>query len=261
MKFKQTISLISAALFIAAGGLSFAKGAKDTNENLNEAQSVSVGTLVGPSGIPSAYLIENVSNINNATVTYEKYAAANLLLPKLIKGEVDIGFLPPNVAAKAFTTGNGSVVMLGVAGNGMLSLISTDPSITDFADLRGKTVAVAGQGATPEYVFRYILRQKGIAVGSGADEVQLDFSIPNAEIAAAVITGKVSCAVVPEPFSTVATEKSAAVRRVFNMQDEFEKACIAEGKTKASASYPMTLIVANAKFAQKNPHRHFANAD
>lgn len=249
MKQREMVSFVCAAVVILLGSPLFAKGAKDSADQKSAQKTpVTVAVLAGPSGIPSAYLVENVPSLSGAEIVYEKYAAANLLLPKLIKGEVDVGFLPPNVAAKAFTSSNGALVQLGVAGNGMISLISTDSALSRFEDLRGKTVAVAGQGATPEYVLRYILAQKGIAIGSGQDAVDLDFSIPNVEIAAAVISGKVSYAVVPEPFSTVATEKSkGAVRRVFDLQAEFSAAG-APVKT-----YPMTLIVANAQFAKQNP--------
>lgn len=228
-----------AALSLCAG--LHAAGKKDAPE------AAVIGTLNGPSGIPSAYLMDNVRELGGVPVSYETFATASQMLPKLLSGELAAGFLPPNVAAKVFTTGNGAVVSLGVAGDGMLSLISGDPSVQGIADLRGRRVAVAGQGATPEYVLRYILAKNGIPEGSGAQSVELDFSIPNNEIAAAVISGKISCAVVPEPFSTVAVAKDPSVRRVLDLQEEFIRA------GGSARDYPMTLIVGRADFVRKHP--------
>ena len=65
-----------------------------------------IGVLKGPSGIPSAYLMENFSD----NAEYEVFSGANFLLPKLIKGEVEIGFLPPNVAAKVYNANKGAAL-------------------------------------------------------------------------------------------------------------------------------------------------------
>ena len=212
--------------FILAAMATFASGAKDKAQ-------ITVGILNGPSAIPCAHLMETED------MNFKTFAAANQLLPKLINGEVDIGFLPPNVAAKAYTANKGSIVCIGVSGLGMLSLITKDKNISTVADLEGKIIAVAGSGATPEYITRYILQKNNV-------NATLDFSIPNNEIAAALISGKVDYAIVPEPFATVACTKDTSVRRALNIQSEFEK-------VGGSASYPMTLIVARKEFVQQHP--------
>lgn len=208
-------------------------------------KSIRIGVLNGPSGLPMAYEMENTKNISKIPVEYSTYAQANLLLPKLIKGEVDMGFLPPNVAAKVYNANNGALVLCAVTGNGMLSLVTKDTSIKSFEDLKGKKVCVAGQGATPEYMFRYLLSYYGIECGTEEGQVELDFSIPNPEIAAALISGKVEYALVPEPFSTVAQMKDKDVFVALDIQKEYEK-------VSGNASYPMSVLVCNAKFAKEN---------
>ncbi len=217
----------------------FAAGKKDSKT------SVTIGVLSGPSGIPAAYLMQNLQELDGKSINYQIFAAANQLLPKLLNGEIDIGFLPPNVAAKVFTANNEAIVNICTAGNGMLSLITTDTNIKSLNDLKGKKIAVAGAGATPEYLFRYILQKNDLEIGKGQDKVELDFSIPNAQIAQAVISGQISYAVVPEPFSTVATMQSSSVMRTIDLQEEFEKLTGIE-------NYPMTLIVARCDFAKQN---------
>ena len=200
------------------------------------AQSLRLGVLNGPSCIPAAYLLNE---------DVEKFAEPTALLPKMLKGEIDVGFLPANVAAKVYNSSNGAIQCVAITGNGNLSLITTDTSVESLADLKGKTVVVAGQGATPEYMFRYLLGKNGIEADT-ADGVTLDFSIPTAQIAAQLISGKIEYAVVPEPFATVAQTKSDKVFVAVDLQAEYEKFA---GKGKV---YPLTVMVVTKDFAKKN---------
>ena len=200
------------------------------------AQQLRLGVLNGPSCIPAAYLLDE---------SVEKFADPQALLPKMLKGEIDVGFMPANVAAKVYNSSNGAIQCLAITGNGNLSLITTDPEVKSLADLKGKTVAVAGQGATPEYMFRYLLDKNGIAADT-TDGVTLDYSIPTAQIAAQMISGKIAYAVVPEPFATVAQTKSDKVVVAVDLQAEYEKF---EGKGKV---YPLTVMVVTKAFAKKN---------
>jgi len=186
-----------------------------------------VGVLKGPSGIPCSWLMEN----SDKSVEFEVFASAQAELPKLLKGEIDIGFLPPNAAAKVFNAAGGKIVALGIAGNCNLFLLSKTDNLK-LEDLNGKTIVCAGQGATPEYMLKFLLAKKGVK------EYQLDFSIPNADIAAALVSGKCDYALVPEPFATVAQTKDSSVKRL-DLQSVYEEVT---GKK----TFPMTLLVANA---------------
>jgi NitT/TauT family transport system substrate-binding protein len=145
-----------------------------------------------------------------------------------------------------YNANNGAIVLAAITGEGMISLVTKDTSVTSLASLKGKRVYVAGQGATPDYMTRYLLASSGIAVGEGANAVALDFSIPSAEIAPALISGKIAYAVVPEPFSTVITSNNAAFRRAIDFQKEF--AALQNG-----ASYPISALVVRAEFARSYP--------
>ncbi|MCR5723802.1 MAG: ABC transporter substrate-binding protein [Treponema sp.] len=257
MMTKTVRAVVSAALLCAAaGGMAFARGKSDSaaasssvaGEELektapaSEGLKVRVGVLNGPSGIPAAYLIENAPDLGPAQAVFEVFASAQTELPKLIKGELDIGVLPPNVAAKVFTANNGAVVALGISGTGNLFVMSDDESLASFDGLKGKTVTCAGAGATPEYMVRYLLSKHGISADGAEPQVSLDFSVANADIPALLLTGKIHYALVPEPFASVAEMKNPAIRRALNIQNEY-------AATGGEAQFPMTLLVANAKFA------------
>ena len=206
-------------------------------------ETVRIGVLSGPSGIPMAKQMEN-DRIGDVQASYEVFAGAALLLPKLIKGEIDIGFLPPNMAAKVYNTNNKALVTAGIAGNGMLYLITKDKSIQKLSNLKSKTVTVAGQGATPDFMLRYLLSKEGISTEQ--DGITLDFSIPNAEIAPALISDRIQYALVPEPFATAAETKSSDIIRAIDIQKLYNQV------QNTKDSYPMTLIVVNNTFAQEH---------
>ena len=255
------VCLVSAVLMLMAMVV-FAGGKKEAGDVPSSEvpsagnRTINVAALNGPSGIPMAYLFENKPQVSGADFQFQVVAGADVLLPKLLKGEIDVGILPPNVAAKVFTKNNGALVVAAVMGQGMLNLITKDETIVSLADLQGKTVTVAGQGATPEYMFRYLLKSNGITIAEDgaapdANSVALDFSVPAAEIAAALLSGKIQYAVVPEPFSTVATTKDASVRRAINLQKEY--AALNEAVGKEWENYPMTVLVARKSLAETSP--------
>lgn len=211
-------------------------------------ESISLGILNGPSAIPTGYMIENVDKINGADLIVEKFANPQALLPKLIKKEVDIGFLPVNVAAKVFNSSNGAIVCCGISGNGNISLITKDKSIKRLSDLEGKKVYVAGQGATPDYLFRYLLSENQVTIAdeNNGNGVILDYSIPTNQLAAMIVSDKIEYAVVPEPFISAAQLKARNVRVALDFQKEYDKV------SEESDTYPLTVIVATKDFAENN---------
>lgn len=183
--------------------------------------------------------------IENAKITFQKYNTPQNLLPKLIKNEIDIAFLPLNVAVKTYNSSNHSIKMLCITGNGNIFLITTDQTVNKIADLQGVKITVAGQGATPDYLFRYILQENEISLKE--KEIILDYSVPNAQIPALLIAGKIDYAVVPEPFVTIAKTKSKKVRIAVDFQEEYKFF------SKKQQTYPLTVLVARKDFIQNNP--------
>ena len=146
-------------------------------------------------------------------------------------------------------SGTKTIICCAVVGLGNLSLITTDENIRRFSDLKGKKVYVAGQGATPEYMFRYLLKENNLTASGDNADVALDFSIPTAQLAAQLISGKIQYAVVPEPFATIAKSKSDKVRSALDFQKEYLEVT---GK-KAEELYPLSVMVVRADFAKENP--------
>jgi NitT/TauT family transport system substrate-binding protein len=222
--------------FLAAGVL-YARPSAETGVG-----DLTIYGIKGPSGVGMIRLFEVPPQIQGFDVKVEALAQADLMAARFISGEAKAGILPPNVAAKIASSGK-NLKAAAVVGAGMLSLLSADPGIRNIGDLRGKTVEVAGQGATPDYVFRRILLSMGLSPGT---DVNLSYSLAYPEIAQSLIAGRVSLALLPEPFATMARAGRKDLSLVGNIQEEWVRAG-------GEGNYPMTLFVVDGDFAAYHP--------
>lgn len=209
-------------------------------------QDMNIGLLNGPSCIPCAALIENTTKIDETAVNYQIFASPQDLLPKMIKKEIDIGFMPVNVAAKSYSATKQQIICVAVTGEGNLALISSDSKVNDLKKLKGKTVYVAGQGATPEYITRYLLEKADIPVDS-KDGVTLNFSIPTNQLVPQFIAGKIENVILPEPFITILEQNYKKKISKIDLQENGWKQYYIQ-------NYPMTVMVVRKEFAEENPH-------
>jgi NitT/TauT family transport system substrate-binding protein len=198
--------------------------------------------IKGSSGVGMVRLFEEPPRIPGFDVKVEALALADLMAARFISGEAKVGILPPNMAAKIASSGK-DIRAAAIIGNGMLSLLSSDTSVRGLADLRGKTVEVAGQGATPDFVFQKILEFNGLTPGR---DVSLGYSMAPPEIAQSLIAGRVSFALLPEPFAAMALAGKPDLASAADVQQEWSKA---GGKE----NFPMTLLVVDGAFASENP--------
>jgi NitT/TauT family transport system substrate-binding protein len=202
-----------------------------------------VGALKGPSGIGMVKLFEAPPTPpDGSAVRMIAVASADLMTAKLISGEYDAGVLPINVAAKLYASGI-PLELAAIVGEGMVSFLSADPSLSALADLKGKRVNVAGQGATPDYLLRSLLK------GSGIDpdkDLALDYSLPYPEAAVALASGKIAFAILPEPFATMAKMRNPKLRSGIDL------GALWTAQT-GQPNYPMTAFVVSSKLAAERP--------
>ena len=204
---------------------------------------ITVYGIKGSSGVGMIRLFENPPRVFGYDINVEALAQADLMAAKFIAGEAKIGILPPNLAAKIASSGK-NIQVAAVIGTGMLSLLSTDQNVRSFDDLKGKTVEVAGQGATPDYVFRKILLSRGI---NPDRDVRLSYALAHPEIAQALIAGRVSLALLPEPFATMARQGNSRLTVVGDIQQEWIRL-----NGGMAANYPMTVLAVDGAFAAAN---------
>jgi NitT/TauT family transport system substrate-binding protein len=210
----------------------------------NDKTTLTIYGLKGPSGVGIIRLLDSPPMISGFNIKVEALAPQpELLAARFISGEAKVGILPVNMAAKIASSGR-DLRVLAVIAEGMLSLLSSDPSVRSLGDLKGKTVEVSsGQGATPDFVFRRILTRRGIDPDR---DLTLGYALSYPEITQSLIAGKVSIALIPEPFATMALLGKPELIVAADIQNEWK---FSEG----GSNYPMTFLVADGAFASANP--------
>ena len=200
MKIKKISALIIAVIML----LSFAsctigdKTPKATNTQIN------ITMLKGPTGIGAVKLMSD----SDAGNTLNKYTFSLSSDPTdisggIVNGSIDIAACPLNLASVLYKKTNGNVQMLAINTLGTLYIVSKDPTITKLADLEGKTIVTAGQGATPEYVLNYLLEKNGLT-----DKVTVEYKSEHAEVATLALSGEADTVLLPEPNVTAVLSKS-----------------------------------------------------
>jgi NitT/TauT family transport system substrate-binding protein len=228
----RTIAAL-AGLFLAA---TFS-GAQSGNPVL-----ASVGILKGPSGIGAAWLVSDPPQTSDIAFRFLFAGSADVVTAKLVSGEIIACVLPVNVAAKLYNAGV-PLRALAVVGNGMVRFLTTDPSILGLKDIAGKEIQVAGQKATPDYLFRFLASRTGLAAGK---DYTVSYNLQYPEAALALATGKIKSAVLPEPFATQARQLSGDIREAFDLGSLWTSAS-------GRADYPMSLFVVSAAFETAHP--------
>lgn len=205
--------------------------------------TMTVGALKGPSGIGMVRLFEATpKTLDGSTYRLVAVASADLMTAKIVSGEYGAGVLPINVAAKLYESGV-ALKLAAIVGNGMVSFLCTKADIHTLTDLKGKRVFVAGQGATPDFVLRRLLR--GVGMDPDVD-VRLDYSLPYPEAAMALAGGTIGYAVLPEPFTTMARLASPSLLSPLDI------GALWKSQT-GQADYPMTAFVVSSKLARESP--------
>ena len=212
---KLTSLLLSAALLV--GMLACGASAK-TNT------TVRVAGLKGPTTMGLVNLLAMEKN-GTASQNYDLqlYGAADEVVPKLIKGEVDIAAIPANLAATLYQKTSGGIQVMAVNTLGVLYVVEKGDTVHRFADLKGRTILSTGKGTTPEYVLRYLLRKNGIDPDK---DVKIEYYSEASEVTAQMAaTKKDAIAVLPQPYVTAAQMKDSSLRVVLDLTKEWNKVC------------------------------------
>ena len=209
-------------------------------------QNIRVATLSGTTGLAMVKLMEKPS-IGGVPVTFDVYNNPNLVMAKLIAGEVDIAGLPTNMAAILYNKGVG--IQLGaIVGWGVMYVVSSDPAIKKWSDLKGKEVYVASKGAISDILFQYLVTKNGLNPGV---DLKIQYIASAVEIAQLAASGKITTAAMPEPWVTETLEKNPNLKIALNYQKEWQRI------EKKGLTYPQTCIVVSKKFATE--HKEILN--
>ena len=202
--------------------------------------TINVGTIKGPTGMAMAGIMEN----NDGTYSFTVAAAPEELTAKIIKGEVDIAAVPANLASVLYNKTEGEVKLLSIISRSMLYLLEKGETIQSPADLEGKTIVMAGQGSTPEYVLNYVLKQNNI-------NATVEFKSEHAEVISLAASDMADVVVIPEPNVTALMQKAPDFRVALNLGTCFDEAAAAAGYENARLS--MSAVVVRSDLLESNP--------
>ena len=233
---KLTSLLLSAALMISllACGASAAK----------TESGVRIAGLKGPTTMGLVNLLD-MERSGKASQHYDLqlYGAADEIVPKLIKGELDMAAIPANLAATLYQKTNGGIQVMAVNTLGVLYVVEKGgDTIQSMADLAGRTILSTGKGTTPEYVLRYLLTQNGIDPDK---DVTIEYYSEATEVTAQMANTEDAIAVLPQPYVTAAQLKDSSLRVVLDLTKEWNKVCDTQLIT--------GVTVVRTEYAKENP--------
>ena len=214
-------------------------------ESTDTAIDINVAVLKGPTAIGMLKLMsDNKNDYTTHNYNFSVYTDPTLVVPEVVKGNIDIAAVPTNVAANLYHKTNKGVSVIAVNTLGVLSIVTNGESVSSIADLKGKTIYATGKGATPEYALNYILEKNGLEVGK---DVTVEYKGEHSELATLVAAGEVKIAMLPQPFVTTVTTANEDVRIALDLSDEWKK--IAEVE---DSELVMGCIIVRNEFLEKN---------
>lgn len=228
----------------ACGKDAAAPGTSTQEETQKEKVKMRVAALKGPSGMGMVELMQK-NETGEAALDYEFtiMGSPDDLVGKIISGEVDVAAVPTNLALVLHNRTEGAVQVASVNTLGVLYVVENGDTIHSINDLKGKTVYSSGKGASPDYVFRYILQKNQLAEDK---DVMLDYKLQHAELAAALVAGDVSIGLLPQPHVTTALMKNPNLRIALDITEEWTKVVGNEDKL------VMTATIVQKEFAENN---------
>lgn len=212
---------------------------------------IRLAVLSGPTGIGAAKLLDNVDNnlsaLSFSGYDYNIYTDNSELVAGLTKGEIDIATMASNMAVNLYNKTDGGVKIIAVGTLGVLHILegSGGTTIQTVADLKGKTIYSAGQGANPEYILRYLLQENDLEIGTDVEVVFADAS----EISAKLLSGEIQYAMLPVPAATAAIAKGEGkVRAAIDVTDAWDQ-------LGSGSQLVMTAVVARTEYLETYPDR------
>ena len=180
---KKFVSLLLAVLMTAALFTGCAKQPQAPDQPQEEAVTIRVGGLKGPTSMGLVKLLDDAENQKTANaIDFRMAASANELTPLLLQGELDILAVPANLGSVLYNKTEGQVKMLAVSTLGVLYMVEKGgETVTDIKSLAGKTIYATGKGATPEYALTYLLARNGLELGK---DVNVEWKSEPTEIVA-----------------------------------------------------------------------------
>ena len=141
MKRMRSSSTRSMLLLLAMLTMFVLSGCKTEKESIQ----VNVGSLKGPTSMGLVSLMEKSEALETKNnYSFKMETAADALLTGMVKGELDIALVPANVASVLYQKTEGQIAVIDINTLSVLYMVSADPSLQSFENLKGRTIYLTG---------------------------------------------------------------------------------------------------------------------
>ncbi len=235
---KKILSIIVVVLLIA-----FAAGCK-----AEPVEEITINVAV-PSGHPTLSMVRmfkhNPSLGEGVTVNYESVTDPALMAGKVASGEADIAIVPSNLAINLYNRGI-EITFAGVSIWGILYIVTTDPNINNWDDLKGETINMLGQGLTPDIITRYLMNDNDVTPDV---DVTFNYVAGGQALAQLVIAaGETSItSLMPEPALSKVLMRNSNARIIIDLQEEWTEA------TGATDGIPQAALIISNDLIENHP--------
>ena len=207
-----------------------------------EKVTINLGLTKAAPALPVLQMAETNAMGDNVELNIDYWDSPEQLIAMSQDGKHDIFALPLTVGAKLYNKGIG-IKLTNVDTWGITYFVTSDESIKDWSDLRGKTIYVPLKSSPPDIVLRYFLNSNGINPDS---DVELKYA-STSEVAQLAKAGQAEYAVLLEPQVTNCISGNENLRIAFSYDTEWKK-IMGEDK-----NIPNAGIGASTDFIDKNP--------
>ena len=208
------------------------------DDELPEKTVARIAGMKGPTSIGLTKVMED----NDGSYEFTVEGTADAIVPKLVKGELDMAAVPANLASTLYNNTEGEIQILAVNTLGVLYIVSKGVEINSIEDLKGKTVLATGKGTTPEYALRYILKENEIDPEA---DLTLDFKSEATEVVAALKNSESGVAMLPQPYVTVAMSNVSGLEISLDLNEEWKK-------VSPESAIVTGVLVVRKSFAEEN---------
>lgn len=225
-------------------GIAMVLGGCGAQEEANiEAQTVKIAVLSGPTGMGMAeMMVEKPELADGVELDFTLATAADQIIADIINGTYQVAAVPTNLAATLYNKTDGAVVLGCVNTLGNLTIVGTkDQEVGSLKDLKGKTIGATGQGANPEYILKALLEKNGLDPDT---DVTIQWYSEHAEAAAALASGEIQIAMLPQPFATSAQAQNPDLTELVDLNTAWEEAY--------GSQLEMGCVVVNKEWAENN---------
>lgn len=193
----------------------------EAEREVDYSTEIKITVISGTTGMGFAKMMTDAKNGEaKFPYSFELVSDAEGAKSAILGGTADLAAVPTNLAAVLAAKTNGGVQIVAANTEGVLYLLQNGEEIKNMSNLAGKTIYCCQQGANPEYITSYLLKNNGYEVGK---DVFLDFTYNSPdELASALASGLVDNAVLPEPKVTATLAKNENLRVALNFTEEWK---------------------------------------